>query len=210
MIRKASCPSCGGPLEFKNAGSHWIVCEHCGTLAVRKDVDLEAVGKVAALHQDGSPVQLGTRGKFRGLGFEVVGRLQLQYPQGFWNEWYLAFGDGTDGWLGETQGSYAVSRLAKRQVRVPAFAQLSPGASVGVDGLTLEVKDLQKARCISGEGELPFEVRGGYEAPVADLVGPGARFGTIDYSEEPPLVFVGEHVEFDELKLTNLREIEGW
>ncbi|MBI3893105.1 MAG: DUF4178 domain-containing protein [Candidatus Wallbacteria bacterium] len=209
-MRKASCPSCGAELEFRNAASLWIVCDHCGTMAVRHDVDLEAVGKVAQLKSDGSPVQLGTRGVFRKKGFEVVGRIQLEYPQGFWNEWFLSFADGSSGWLGEAQGDYAVSWLAKQALRLPAFENLSPGATLSIDGVEMEVRDLQRARCISGQGELPFEVRGGYEAPVADLVGPGSRFATIDFSEEPPLVFTGEYADFDELKLTDLKEIEGW
>jgi hypothetical protein len=36
------------------------------------------------------------------------------------------------------------------------------------------------------------------------------RFATIDYSEDPPLLFTGEAVEFDDLKLRSLREFEGW
>lgn len=37
-----------------------------------------------------------------------------------------------------------------------------------------------------------------------------ARFGTIDYSEDPPLLYMGRQVDFDELKLRNLRMFEGW
>ena len=36
------------------------------------------------------------------------------------------------------------------------------------------------------------------------------RFGTIDYSDESPLLFLGEAVDFDALQLKNLREFEGW
>jgi hypothetical protein len=43
-----------------------------------------------------------------------------------------------------------------------------------------------------------------------DLRTPGRGFGTLDYSEEPPLLFMGEWVEFDELRLKNLRQFEGW
>ncbi len=45
---------------------------------------------------------------------------------------------------------------------------------------------------------------------MADLTGPGRRFATLDYSEEPPLVFLGEYVEFEELHLSGLRELDGW
>ena len=44
----------------------------------------------------------------------------------------------------------------------------------------------------------------------ADLRTSGGAFGTLDYSENPPLLFLGEWVEFDDLHLKNLRQFEGW
>jgi hypothetical protein len=43
-----------------------------------------------------------------------------------------------------------------------------------------------------------------------DLRTADGRFGTIDYSDEPPLLFLGEAVEYDGLQLKNVREFEGW
>ena len=43
-----------------------------------------------------------------------------------------------------------------------------------------------------------------------DLRTEGRNFGTIDYSEGNPLLFLGEWVEFEELQLKNLRRFEGW
>ncbi len=206
----ASCPSCGAPVEFRNKASLWVVCEHCTTMSVRRDLNLETVGKVAALKEDGSPVQLGTRGNYRGKRFEVVGRIQLQYGRGYWNEWFLDFEDGTNGWLGEAQGDYAVSFVREAGGALPAFASLSPGMSVKVAGAAWEVQDIESARCVSGQGELPFGFEGGYEAPVVDLSGADGKFATLDYSEQPPLVFVGEWLDFDALGFADLREVEDW
>jgi hypothetical protein len=44
----------------------------------------------------------------------------------------------------------------------------------------------------------------------ADLRTTSGQFGTIDYSEEPPIRFLGEFVEFDQLKLKNLKDFEAW
>jgi hypothetical protein len=38
----------------------------------------------------------------------------------------------------------------------------------------------------------------GWKAPVADLKGDGARFATIDYSETPPHIYIGEKLPFDQ------------
>jgi hypothetical protein len=44
----------------------------------------------------------------------------------------------------------------------------------------------------------------------ADLRTEDGRFATLDYSEDPPLLFMGETVDFASLQLRNLRQFEGW
>ena len=77
---------------------------------------------------------------------------------------------------------------------LPAFETLTPEMQVSVAGRSFTVTDLETARCIAGQGELPFKVDAGYDVNTADLRG-NDRFVTIDYSETPPLVFVGYPVD---------------
>jgi hypothetical protein len=207
---KGSCPSCGGEMTFVSKVSLYAVCPWCSSLVMRKDLALEKIGVVGELQEDGTPIRLGTAGLYQGRPFDVIGRIQLRFPAGYWNEWYLRYGPDRDGWLGETQGIYAVTFKAKVLEAVPSFTAMRPGLKVVLNGEAFEVKDIQDAKCIGGEGELPFEIESGYEAPVVDLGTGGPRCATIDYSETPPLVFVGEYQEFDRLQLRNLRELEGW
>src|SRR4030095_2180042 len=204
------CPSCGGSVKFQSAFSILAICEHCNSTLVRHDMDVENIGKMAALKEDGSPLQLGTRGEYQGVSFSIVGRIQLRFDRGIWNEWYLTFNDGRDGWLGEAQGTYAVSFHRKSDQDLPAFEQLKPGKKLELNGQVFHVQDVEQARCIAGQGELPFRVNAGYNAPVADLLGENGTFATLDYSEEQPLVFIGEYVEFDDLRFSYLKDLEGW
>ncbi len=114
---------------------------------------------------------------------------------------------------------YAISFLTKISGDIPAFETLKPGKKIQLKGQWFEVQNLESARCVGGEGELPFRVGAGYDAPVADLIGEKNAFATIDYSEsldgsdakEPqPLVFIGEYMEFDDLHFSNLRPFDGW
>jgi hypothetical protein len=205
-----NCPSCGAPVVFQSPASILAICEYCSSTLVRQDMDLENVGKMAELQKDGSPLQLRAEGRYQGKHFSVVGRMQLRFEQGFWNEWYLLFDDQHAGWLGESRGTYAVSFAAQVTKPLPSFADLRPGDSVVLQGQSYEVTDKESAFCQAGEGELPFSINAGYDAPVVDLSGEMNRFATLDYSEEPPLVFLGEYVEFEQLHLSGLREIDGW
>jgi hypothetical protein len=208
---ESKCPACGAAVAFSTSISLFAVCSSCRSLVMRKELDLEALGKVAQLQADGTPLQVGARGVYRGAPFNVVGRVQMRMPVGFWNEWALVFDDGRQGWLGEASGAYAVSF----RVETPAPAEydkLELGASVEIAGAAYEVRDRSEARYVSAEGELPFRPPLGLSeaVPSVDLIAPGGRFATIDYSEKPPLVFAGEYQDFDALAFSNLRRVEGW
>ena len=205
-----NCPSCGAAIHFQSAASIMAICEYCQSTLVRHDLNLEDIGKMAQLQVDGTPIQLRAEGSYRNVHFAVVGRLQLRYGRGLWNEWYLLFDDMRSGWLGEAQGTYAVSSLVQVPELMPPFEEMVPGRKLQINARRYEVRDVQQALCIGGEGELPFHIGPGYEAPVVDLLGENNNFATIDYSEESPLVFLGEYVEFDELHFSGLREFDGW
>ena len=209
-MQKCNCPSCGAAVTFQSSASVMAVCEYCASTLVRHDLNLEDVGKMAALLVDGSPLQLRAEGRYRGAHFTAVGRIQLRYEKGMWNEWHLLFDDLRSGWLGESGGTYMVSFLTTVGEAIPPLEDLRPGVQVVLNGQFYEVTQVQKAFCVAGEGELPLAIGAGYEAPVADLAGPADQLATIDYSEEPPLVFLGEYMEFEQLHLSGLREWDGW
>src|SRR4051794_4331892 len=187
-----SCPNCGAPLEFRFSSSVQTVCEYCKSIIVRTDVDLEKVGTVADLPPNSSPLQLGTEGVFGSKAFSVAGRIIYEYDQGNWNEWHLVFNDGSSGWLSDAQLEYDVSFLAQNPPPRPAASQLTPGTSFVVEQTEYKVTSITNAHYRGVEGELPFQYWDKRAVPFVDLRTPDARFATIDYSEEPPLLFVGQ------------------
>jgi hypothetical protein len=201
----ASCPSCGAPVEFKSASSVFAVCDFCRSTLVRHDQALEDIGKMAALVEDRSPLQLGAEGSYKGVHFALIGRIQVKYSQGYWNEWHLLLDDMRTGWLSEAAGEYVLTFMNQVMEPLPQFADLKVGQRFAVAGQAWTVSNLENAECVAGEGELPFTVGAGYPVAAVDLRN-GASFATLDYSETPPLLFVGEAVEFASLKMSNLRE----
>ncbi|NJD25998.1 MAG: DUF4178 domain-containing protein [Betaproteobacteria bacterium] len=205
MALTANCPSCGAPVVFRSAGSLFAVCEFCRSTLVRHDQALEDIGKMAALVEDRSPLQLGAEGSHEGVHFALIGRIQIKYSQGYWNEWHLLFDDMRTGWLSEAGGEYVLTFSQPVHEPLPAFDELKIGQRFVVAGQPWTVSNLEKAECVAGEGELPFKVGAGYPVEAADLRNQKA-FATLDYSEVPPLLFVGRAVEFGTLNMANLRD----
>jgi Domain of unknown function (DUF4178) len=209
-VRPLGCPSCGAPVRFASAQSVLAVCPYCRATLIRRDVDVEQIGTMAALLEDATPLQLGAEGVWRGTHFAVVGRLQVRWADGTWNEWYCVFDDGRVGWLGDAAGEYTVSFDTAVSEPLPARTSLRPGVRVTLGGVAYEVTDVREAAVVAGEGELPFRVAAGWTLTSADLRTDTARFATLDYGDEVPRLYAGEVVEFADLGLRGLREFDGW
>ena len=159
-MREVSCPSCAAPVKFTSAQSLLAVCGYCRATLIRRDLDVEQVGTMAALLEDVTPLQLGAEGVWRGTRFAVVGRLQVRWDGGRWNEWYCAFDDGRGGWLGEAAGEFSVLFETTVAEPLPEWKSLGPGTRVTLGGVAYEVTDRREAEVIGGEGELPFRAPG--------------------------------------------------
>ncbi len=205
-----NCPNCGAPLQFQFSSAVQTTCPYCQSILVRHDVDLKKVGQVADLPPEISPIQLLTEGIYEKKSFRVVGRIIYQYEQGYWNEWHCVTNTGESIWLSDAMAEYAVTKMVKPQSALPPQEQLRPGQKFGWQGETYELTSVNRAHYLGVQGELPFEYWDKSDLIFADLRTTNSKFGTIDYSEDPPLLFLGEYVDFDTLRLKNLRELEGW
>jgi hypothetical protein len=177
------------------------VCSYCKALAARKDRDPELIGKAADLVDTGSPLGLGTSGSYTGRAFTLAGRVQLKHPLGgVWDEWYLALDDGRWGWLAEAQGRFYLTFTQTPHGSLPAAESLQAGglADLGPDGLWT-VGELSEATFHSAEGEIPWAVDPGGTYRFADLSGRNGAFATLDFSEDPPLFFLGREIALAEL-----------
>ncbi|HEV2836903.1 MAG TPA: DUF4178 domain-containing protein [Pyrinomonadaceae bacterium] len=209
----ANCPACGGPVEFKSGQSIVVICSYCRSAVARTDRELKDLGKVAELVETGSPLDVGIRGKWKDQNFELTGRAQLGHEMGGqWDEWYATFSNGWLGWLAEAQGRFYLTFQypIPDGVQVPSFDQLQLGQTVpGLPWPTpLIVAETGRATALGAKGEIPYLLTPGDTNFYADLSGVNRSFGTLDYNESPPLVFLGQEVTLAELGITTTRAPE--
>ncbi|HEX7635273.1 MAG TPA: DUF4178 domain-containing protein [Noviherbaspirillum sp.] len=206
-MQKVSCPSCGAEVVFRSAASVMAVCEYCRSTLLKDAGSVKDIGKVSEVLEDYSPIRINTSGSFQGRTFAVVGRIQLRYDAGFWNEWHILFDDGSSGWLSDASGQYVIT-LPQPPLEggVPEFEEIKPGFRYMFDGTSFFASDIRTAHCIAWEGELPFQVGRGWVAKVADCSA-AHRFLTLDYSDGGlPQLFAGQAVTLDALRCQLLRD----
>lgn len=212
-VLQANCPSCAAPIEFKSGSTIVLVCPFCRSAITRTDRGLDDLGKISEIVESESPLKIGLRGDFKGHKFELTGRAQLKHELGgFWDEWYATFSNGWVGWLAEAQGKFYLTfyQPLPEGVQVPPFDSLQIGQAITdiPNNASLMVTEKGRATAVAAEGEIPYRLTPNEKSDYADLSGKGNAFGTIDYSENPPWVFVGQQVSLADIGLQGAKPAE--
>jgi hypothetical protein len=221
-MKRFACPSCGAEVGFKSAVSVYAVCPWCDSMLVRSDIDVKTIGKMAALPDDMSPLQIGTEGRLEGTHFGIIGRLKVGWRDGQWNEWHILLDSGERGWIGEAQGSLSVSFekegldeadrafIASHLGTPGSSAGLGAGFEITIEGKQLRAVDVKEATCLGSEGELPFSAPKGRRTVAIDFSGEEGDFATVEVEGEAFRLYAGRYIEWDDFGFSNLRPLEGW
>ena len=212
-VLQANCPSCGAPIEFKAGSTIVVVCPFCRSAIARTDHGLDDLGKVAEIADSESPLKLGLKGSYKDARFELTGRAQLRHELGgYWDEWYATFSNGWVGWLAEAQGKFYLTfyQPLPEGTSVPAFIDLQLGQTIPEipNPTPFMVEEKGRGTSVAAEGEIPYKLTPGEQFEYADLAGKNNAFSTIDYSMDPPWVFVGSQVTLDEIGLGDAKPVQ--
>ena len=202
-MTEGKCPSCGAPVAFTAGSAQILVCDSCRTVIARKGPALEARGKIAAIVDTDSPLQLGIQGRHAGKSFRVIGHLQKDYGHGPWDEWFLELEDGGTAWLSESEGEWHLMTLSDAELKID-WAQLRPGSKVSVDGKPLVVEEVGTAKTVAAEGQLPSDLNPTLEDRYADATGASGSFATLDFGLRTgePEIFFGTVIAFEKLGIS--------
>lgn len=208
--RSGACPNCGASIRFLWAQAVQTTCAYCKAVLVRRDLDLETVGLQANYPETGSPIQIGTEGKWGGASFVVVGRLAYGWARGRWNEWYCRVNDGSSAWLSDAQLEYAMTVAVTPNGPLPQPDTVRVGATFSWRDHQYVVASMTEASYLGTEGELPFTSFTRERCLFVDLQNELGELATVDFSDDTPTLYLGEYCDFEALAFRNLREFEGW
>lgn len=212
-----SCPNCGAAVRFRSADLPVKICDYCRSTLVRSGDTLQAMGKVAQVPEDVSPLQIGTRGRDNNVGFELIGRIRMRWSGGGWNEWLALADDGSSFWLSEAMGRFMLMRASQqsgmrteavRRVRDEQFVRI--GSDATIDRISYTVTDVKEATFVGSDGELPFSTPANTPIRSVDLMAPGGECASIQKDRGEVALYVGRYVTLADIGATNLRAFEGW
>jgi hypothetical protein len=203
MERRFECPSCGAGNVVTNPGVLMKICDFCKTAIYwDKSSALRAGNKSLDLPE--SPrFKVGATGKIKGRRFTVLGRLTYAHEHGTWNEWFIELGGGDIRWLAEDEGELFLEKPLQLASPVPAYADLLAGMQIKLNDRVGVIEELGQARCIGGEGQIPFVVEIGETYPYADgAAADGSFVFGLEYDAQSgaPTAFIGQVVSLEETK----------
>ena len=202
-MTQGNCPSCGAPVEFTAGTALVVVCGHCQTVVARQGKHLEAHGRIGAIVDTDSPLQLNVEGRIGRDGYRLVGHLQKDHGAGPWDEWYVEFDDGRTGWLSESEGAFHLL-LASGTAPDLSPEDFEPGQRFSLQGHRLVVEEIGHGHVVAAAGQLPSDVDPTVDSRYVDATGPGGVFVTLDFGDgtSAPEVYVGKQLKLTELGIS--------
>jgi hypothetical protein len=180
-VRSLTCNSCGAPVSLRSPGDAVrVVCEFCGgELAVEdsgEEIGLKVIsqGQRQGFIRWKPPLALGSRGKLKGVEWEVIGAadryVRVDGIDYHWVEHFLHNPYRGYAWLvcdGQRHWNY-IQRLTEH----PSGGRLGGWDPVAWRGDTFKHFQSGTARVYKVIGEFTWEIRAGDEAQTVDYISP--------------------------------------
>ncbi|MFD2245564.1 hypothetical protein [Pontibacter ruber] len=196
---------------FKSVAATALVCPRCQSVNRRAVLDGSQLQKTELVKEDLSIIRVGTTGQYQGMTFEVLGRIQHFFSEGYRNHWFILTGKGEELWLGEWAGNFSLFK------EMPApnpkvFNKATPGSIIQLADISFQVEVLDQERATFIEGEIPDSYTHEHKYISIELLQPdtfGLAIANI-YSPNRQQVYVGQYQYLEDLQLQNLRAHHEW
>ncbi len=200
-MASATCPSCGGTLNITVQTSKMVTCPYCGMISYLNAGNLAMIGQKSFLVDYGSLFKIGKKGKIKNIDFQVIGRLRIDYQDGFFDEWYLNTPQGQK-WLSEDEGKF-VFFYESKEINDPLIFDLlnfPVGKVFKHKDLYLFVSEKSTAKINGGEGELPFQVEPNQKADFVDTLFEQKLY-SFEFLPKSIELHIGNYIDINEIKI---------
>jgi len=197
FTREFECPSCGAPIQRRHLATKTLGCLHCGQTSHLIDERLDKVGPQQLLIDYGSVLAIGQQLKIGEDTLLILGRIRLDYSDGFWDEWFAQSLDtGEEHWIQEDDGSFTLYQQGLTLENPPDWEAFVIGQEFDINDSFKNIFLTAKSRASvnGGEGELPFRIIPGELADFVDGI-MGGKLISLELLPDHKVLYMGELLE---------------
>ncbi|RNI22564.1 hypothetical protein [Rufibacter latericius] len=186
------------------------VCPACRAIVRKAAVEGAALQKALPMKEVLSILQVGSTGVFKEQAFEVIGRIQYFFTEGYRNHWFLLFKDGKTRWLGDWAGNYSLFQESSYTGLAPVFG-LAIGENLRLMDIPLELETIDKVINIYWEGEVPEQGLQEQGFTSLELFRTDGQMGIVHaINSQTPHAYLGWYVDLNDLSLQGTRVHHEW
>lgn len=204
------CPSCGAPVRLSSLNSKTIECIHCNSLLTLDGDALKDLGRKSFVLKGSTVIKIGSKSSYNGIKFTFIGRYQVGYEVGFWNEWFVLFENGETGWVTDTDnGWYITCEVNKKKlikdlfdinlpdvisIDLPSWDDVKIDKSYQIFGRDFLSVDISENKIVGVEGEIENLLSIDSFRKAVDLRS-SDFFITADYNNSEIEFYVGKFIK---------------
>lgn len=197
---KIGCTACGAPIELKcEAMSEMVTCSYCGAVLDLESPDRKVLRKVVLQATKSATLPLGSKGKLKGVEWEVIGRVQMVVESiYYWDEFLLFSPTQGYAWLQLEEGHWTFMRKTKSKPTInPRYS--AKKNKFKMYGKTFTVLEVGKAKIDYIEGEFPYHAEAGDIINYLDSVAPPLMICS-EWNDQEIEWLSGEYIEPEIIK----------
>ena len=203
-MQTINCPSCAGQVQIRIQHCKLISCDYCGSPLLLEDDSVKNIGEQSSLAEIPSILKLGHNFQYQQDQFMPQGRVQYDYGDGVWEEWWVVTNKQRGLWISIDEGEIAmqttIELTANDRVKLPNFKHLSIGQAIDIFRRSYKVTEKNSASCLGIEGQLPKVILAGEAMDYIDLSSAKGKLISVEYDKNGLNLFKGSWIDPFELK----------
>jgi len=155
---------------------------------------LSLSGTSSRLPEGYSRLYRGAIGTIDTSPFQVLGRVRYAFSRGFWDEWYIIFGEDEGCWITENDYQFSIQKQIHDSNLHPKESYRL-GQNITIASRDFQITEIGYARCMGIEGELPKNVLPQASYHYLDAISfEGKHTLGIEF-HNPPQIYLGTWLE---------------
>ncbi len=197
-----NCPACGAECPSTLKYAKLLGCLYCKTTLFLEDDAVKYAGEKSVITILPSILSRGKRYKYRQWQFQVYGRIQFEYSNGLWDEWWVVLDNGEGKWISVDEGDIAIQSPIDVNSQIPAYTEIQIGQKITLSDRLIDMTVTEKNECMCKgiEGELPEVITLGEKHDYVHLSRGANLLATVEYFDGKTQVYDGQWIDPFDLK----------